>query len=108
MIGIAIVFILSGREPGWQPFAVSGLLALSFLITAFLFPDDSQWVGFLAMAVLLMTMFWQRDNPLAALIGVVLTILNALSARRNDAAVGSVEAKPSGEPSEPAMPAEPS
>jgi hypothetical protein len=108
MFGIAIVFILSGREPGWQPFAVSGLLALSFLITAFLFPDNSQWVGFLALAVLLMTMFWQRDNPMAAFIGVILTILNALSARRNGVAGGSGEAKPRGEPSEPAMPAEPS
>ena len=81
MIGIALIFILSGREPGWQPFAISGLLALSFLITAFAFPNSSQWVGMLAMAVLLMTMFWERDKPLSAITGVVLTFLNALSAR---------------------------
>ncbi len=82
MIGIAVVFILSGREPGWQPFAVSGLLALSFLISAFLLPDSSTWIGLLAFAVLLMAMFWDKDNPLAALIGIALTILNAVSARR--------------------------
>jgi len=82
MIGIAVVFILSGREPGWQPFAVSGLLAVSFLISAFLLPNSSTWIGLLAFAVLLMVMFWDKNNPLAALIGIALTILNAVSARR--------------------------
>lgn len=82
MIGIALVYILSGRDPGWQPFAVSGLLALSFLITALVFPNNSQWVGMLALAVLLMAMFWEKGKPLAAIIGVALTILNALNARQ--------------------------
>lgn len=83
MIGIALTFILSGREPGWQPFAVSGLLAISFLITAFTLPDSSQWVGILALAVLLMSMFWERDKPLAAVVGTALAFLNALSARQS-------------------------
>jgi len=81
MVGIALAFILSGREPGWQPFAVSGLLAISFLITAFAFPESSQWVGMLALAVLLMAMFWDRDKPLTAVMGVLLTLLNAFSSR---------------------------
>jgi hypothetical protein len=94
MIGIALVYILSGREPGWQPFAVSGLLALSFLITAFAFPGSSQWVGLLAFAVLLMVMFWDRGNPLAAIIGIALAILNALNARQGDLLTGNGEPKP--------------
>ncbi len=91
MLGIALVFILSGREPGWQPFAVSGLLALSFLISAFILPDGSQWIGLLAFAVLLIAMFWDRGNPLAAIVGIALTILNALSARQGGLLSGNGE-----------------
>jgi Na+/proline symporter len=83
MIGIALVFILSGREPGWQPFAISGLLAISFLITAFAMPDSSQWIGILALIVLMMTMFWERGRPLAALSGVILAFLNALNSQHS-------------------------
>lgn len=81
MMGIALVFILTEREPGWQPFAVGGLLAVSFLITAFAFPDSSQWIGMLALAVLLMAIFWERDRPLAAVMGTVITFLNAWNSR---------------------------
>lgn len=81
MIGISLSFILIGREPGWQPFAVSGLLAISFLLAAFTLPASSQWIGMLALTVLLMAMFWDRDKPLAAVIGVVLTFLNAFNAQ---------------------------
>jgi hypothetical protein len=104
MIGIALVFILSGREPGWQPFAISGLLALSFMITAFAFPGSSQWVWLLAFAVLMMVMFWDRDKPLAAIVGIALTILNALSARHGTLLAGNGEHKPADNPSEPVTP----
>lgn len=106
MIGIALVFILSGREPGWQPFAVSGLLALSFLITALAFPDNSQWVGLLALAVLLMAMFWDRDKPLAAIIGIALTMLNALSARQGALLSGDNGPKPADDSTVPVTPTE--
>ncbi len=105
MIGIALIFILSGREPGWQPFAVSGLLALSFLITAFVFPNSSRWVGLLALTVLLMAMFWERDKPLAAITGLVLTFLNALSARQGALLTEDNENKPIDESSGPVTPA---
>jgi membrane-bound ClpP family serine protease len=106
MIGIALVFILSGREPGWQPFAVSGLLALSFLITAFVFPSNSQWVGLLALAVLLMAMFWERDKPMAAITGIALTILNAWSARQGALLSGNGEQKPADDSSGAVTPTE--
>lgn len=106
MIGIALVFILSGREPGWQPFAISGLLALSFLITAFAFPNNSQWVGLLAFAVLLLAMFWERGKPLAAVTGIALTLLNALSARQGALLSGDDEQQPVGDSAGPATPTE--
>jgi hypothetical protein len=106
MIGIALVFILSGREPGWQPYAISGLLGLSFLIAAFAFPNSSQWVGMLAFAVLLIAMFWDRDKPLAAITGIILTTLNVLSARQGTLLSEDGEAKPVDDSSGPVTPTE--
>ena len=87
MAGIAVVFILIEREPGWQPFLVSGLLAIIFLFTSLSRWRNSEWLGLLALTVLVLTTLWDRKKPTAAVIGVVLVMLNALRMHPNSQAV---------------------
>jgi hypothetical protein len=76
--GIALAFVLFGQPPGWQPFAVSGLLAGACLITTLSLWRGSGWLGLLALSVLLLSMFWERERPLSGSVGLVLAALSAL------------------------------
>ena len=78
MIGVALAFVLFERPPGWQPFAVSGLLAGACLIATLSMWRGSGWLGLLALSVLLLSMFWERERPLSGSVGLVLTALSAL------------------------------
>ena len=78
MAGISLVFILVDRDPGWQPFLASGVLAVIFLLTSLSMWAGSGWLGLLALTVLLLTTLWDHDKPAAVVIGVALIMLNAL------------------------------
>ena len=78
MAGISLIFIPVGRDPGWQSFLASGVLAVIFLLTSLSMWAGSGWLGLLALTVLLLTTLWDHDKPAAAIIGVGLVMLNAL------------------------------
>jgi hypothetical protein len=84
MAGVALVFILSGHEPGWQPFAITGLVAIGYLIASLTIPQGSHWLGILTLATLIIAISWERDKPLAAIVGVVLAMLSAMIAHKGD------------------------
>jgi asparagine N-glycosylation enzyme membrane subunit Stt3 len=81
MAGAALVFILNGREPGWTPFLASAILAGLFLIATMLMWRDRTWLGVLALAVLLLSIFWDPDKPMNTVFGVVVAILSVLNAQ---------------------------
>jgi hypothetical protein len=91
MSGIALAFIISKHEPGWQPFVVSGTLSLLFLLLAITRPQLSRWVGSLALAALLIGMLWDKDKPLTAIVGLVLAFLNAVGSNSNHSQDSSEE-----------------
>jgi hypothetical protein len=89
LAGIALVFILFGQPPGWQPFAVSGILAGACLITALSMWRGSRWLGLLALSVLLLSMFWERERPLTGSVGLVLAVLSTLKSYQSGQSAGA-------------------
>jgi ABC-type Fe3+-siderophore transport system permease subunit len=81
MIGVALVFILNGRDPGWQPFLASVILALGFLIVTLLAWKRREWLAVLALAVLLLSVFWDRERPFDVVFGVVIVVISVLNAQ---------------------------
>lgn len=82
MAGVALIFILNGHEPGWQPFAIIGLVAIGYLVAALTIPQGSHWLGILTLAALIIAMNWERDRPLTAIVGLVLAMLSMLIAHK--------------------------
>ncbi len=76
--GIALAFVLLQREPGWQPFATAGVLAWVSLLLALAPIPGSDPLGYLALAILMLGMFWEPGRPWSAITGVILTLLSAL------------------------------
>jgi asparagine N-glycosylation enzyme membrane subunit Stt3 len=81
MAGAALAFILSGREPGWTPFLASAILAVLFLIATTLRWQGRAWLGVLALAVLMLSIFWNPDKPMNTVFGVVIAFLSVLNAQ---------------------------
>lgn len=80
MFGIGLVFAITGRAPGWQPFAAGCALAAITLITALSkWSASSRWLGLLTLAVLMLAILWDVDKPLGMVLSVVLVALRALS-----------------------------
>jgi hypothetical protein len=100
--GIALAFVLFQRDPGWQPFVAAGTLALASMFLAVSMIPGSDPVGYLALVVLLLGMFWEPGRPWSAVVGVVLVFLNALKNARIERIEGEQSVAP--EPSEPGGP----
>ncbi len=81
-IGAALAFILIQRDPGWQPFLVAGLIAFVSLMLSVSTLRGSEVLGYLALAVLVLSMLWNPDKPWAALVGLSLLVLQALKNAR--------------------------
>lgn len=82
LAGAAVVFTLLERTPGWQAYLASGLLALAFHVAAL---SNSRWsirLGVLALAALLIVMFWDQQKPASLAAGFVLAGLSAWRAYR--------------------------
>lgn len=77
--GVALTYLLSGREPGWQPFLASLVLAGVYLLAALVPWRINQWLGVLAMAVLMLAILWDEEKPAAIAAGVIITILNVMA-----------------------------
>ncbi len=77
LVGAAVVFTLLERPPGWQAYLASGLLALAFLVAALTSWRWSIRLGVLALAALLIAMFWELDRPVSLATGFVLAGLSA-------------------------------
>src|SRR5262245_25418678 len=83
LLGAALAFLLTGRSPGWQPFALVTVVSLISLLFIYFSGRGSDLMGFFALAILLLAMFWEPGRPWAALTGTVLVLLNAFSDGRN-------------------------
>ena len=81
LAGIAIAYILLGRQPGWQAYLVSGIIALFFLVSTLADWRRSSLVGSFALSVLLVAMFWKHDRPYNILVGIGLAVLSLIRAR---------------------------
>ena len=89
LLGAALVFLLTGRSPGWQPFALVSIVAFISLLFTYISGRGSDLLGFFALALLLLAMFWEPGRPWAALTGTVLVLLNAF----NDARKQRIQSK---------------
>jgi peptidoglycan/LPS O-acetylase OafA/YrhL len=78
LTGVAIAYVLLGHEPGWQAYVISGVLAVGFLIASLAMWRGSNWLGLMALAALLLAMFWKEGRPLNAVVGLVLAILSGI------------------------------
>lgn len=96
IIGAALAFILIGRRPGWQPYLAVAILSFISLVLSISGLRGSEPFGYLAMAILVLAMFWDPEHPWAALVGLFLLVLNALK----NARIERIEAEraASGEP----------
>jgi hypothetical protein len=81
MAGVAIVFILTGRPPGWLAYLFSGLVSVLFLVAAALKIRGSNLLGLAALMVLLVMMFWKDGSPASLVTGIVLALGAVLAAR---------------------------
>jgi hypothetical protein len=77
MVGVAVVFILIGRDPGWRAYVISGGVALLFLAASLAMWRRSNWVGVLALAVLYMAMLWDEARPASGIAGAILAFFSA-------------------------------
>jgi len=77
MVGGAVVFILIGRDPGWQAYLISGGVAVLFLAASLAMWRRSNWVGVLALAVLYIAMLWDDARPASGIVGALLAFLSA-------------------------------
>lgn len=82
LMGAALAFILVQRAPGWEPFLVTGLVALGSLLLSISGIRGSEPLGFIALAMLVLTMLWDPMKPWAALLGLFLMVLQALKNAR--------------------------
>lgn len=80
MFGIGLVFAITGRAPGWQPFAAASVLAVFTLILALSkWGNSSRWLGLLTLAVLMLGILWDLEKPVGMILAVALVALRALS-----------------------------
>ncbi len=82
LAGVALVFILTNRAPGWEPFIAGGVLAVASLLLSLAALQISDLISFFALCVVVLAMFWEPGRPWAALVGLVLMLLNALKNSR--------------------------
>jgi hypothetical protein len=77
MVGVAIVFILIDRDPGWRAYLISGGVALLFLGASLAMWHRSNWLGVAALAVLYIAMLWDDARPASGIAGAILAFLSA-------------------------------
>lgn len=77
MVGVAVVFILIDRDPGWRAYLISGGVALLFLGASLAMWHRSNWLGVLALAVLYTAMLWDEARPASGIIGALLAFFSA-------------------------------
>jgi uncharacterized membrane protein YkgB len=77
MVGVAIVFILIGRDPGWRAYIISGSVAILFLAASLAMWKRSNWLGVASLAVLYMAMLWDEARPASGIVGALLAFLSA-------------------------------
>jgi hypothetical protein len=93
MFGIGLAFAITGRAPGWQPFAAACMLAVLTLIIALSkWRASSRWSGLLTLAVLMLSILWDLDKPLGMVLAVGLVALRALSMGASTGAKTDVQA----------------
>src|SRR5687767_7281497 len=95
-LGGALVFILTKRDPGWQPFIAAGALAVLSLALSVSEIPGSDPVGYLAFAILVLAMFWEEGRPWAALAGFFLLVLRSLKNARIERIQGEEPVPPEG------------
>ena len=103
LLGAALAFLLTGRTPGWQPFALVSIVAFISLLFTYISGRGSDLLGFFALALLLLAMFWEPGRPWAALTGTVLVLLNAFNdarKRRTGPEISIVEVQPPESPND--------
>ncbi len=77
MVGVAIVFILIGRDPGWRAYVISGSVAILFLAASLAMWKRSNWLGVLSLAVLYIAMLWDDARPASGILGAILAFFSA-------------------------------
>ena len=77
MVGLALAFIIYGREPGVLPYLAGGALALIFLLSAFTKWRRTGWIGILAYIILVSSLMTSRNGILGTLLGLFLAALVA-------------------------------
>jgi hypothetical protein len=82
LIGTGLIFVLLNRPPGPAAFVATVLIGVGYLLTTLARWRGSFVLGILALAVLLLAMFWEPERPWAGLIGLSFAALNILEGLR--------------------------
>lgn len=79
LLGVTITFLLIGRTPGTRIYAVSIVISLAFFFASLSMWKGSRLLGFLALAIVILSMVWKPMQPISSLLALLIAVLGVTS-----------------------------
>lgn len=79
LLGIALTYLLVGNQANERIYVVGLMLSLAFLFASISMWQGSRLIGYLTLAVIILSIVWQPMQPFSSALALILSVLGVTS-----------------------------